>query len=129
MSTAKRVRDLMIGDVKTVREDQSVWEAVQIMSQHKIGAVIVLSKEKRTAGIFTERDVLMRVVAKSKDLNIPVSEVMTRDLVCAQLHDEMDSIPELMAKGGFRHVPVLDGFEPVGILSIRDVLKYTLSQA
>ncbi len=124
MAADKKVRDIMMGQVKTMPETKSVLDAAQAMAKHKIGAIICLDHEKHTVGIFTERDLLNKVVALELPLSTPLSQVMTKDLVCAQLHDSMDGIPDMMIKGGFRHVPVLDGFTPVGILSIRDVLKF-----
>ena len=121
------VRELMMRDIKTVRPERSIAEVSRYMAKHNIGAVMVIDKDRKILGIFTERDLLKKVVAKSVDLASPVSTVMTKDLVCAQLHDEIDVIPDMMVNGGFRHVPVVDGFEPVGILSIRDVLAYLLS--
>lgn len=96
------------------------------MAKNNIGAVVCIEKDGSTVGIFTERDLLKKVVAAEVSLTDPVSKVMTKDLVTAQLHDELDKIPEMMLKGGFRHVPIMDGFELVGILSIKDILKHVM---
>ena len=114
----------MIKNVKTVSKSKAVIDVVKEMASQNIGAIIVLDENRHTVGIFTERDLLKNVVAKGYDLKGPVGEVMTKDLVCAQLHDDVSVVPDMMIKGGFRHVPILDGFEPVGILSIRDILKH-----
>ena len=124
MQNKKLVRDLELQKVKTIRDSETVTKAVQSMKKNKIGALIVVDSSGHTVGIFTERDLLNKVVAESLSMDTLMSKVMTQKLICAQLHDELSAIPDLMIKGGFRHVPVLDGFEPVGIISIRDVLKY-----
>lgn len=124
MAKKTLIRDLVTHGAKTIREDSSCLEAAKCMAKHNIGAVIVVNKEGEHIGIFTERDLLKRVVAQSLDLSEPVSKAMTCDLVCAQLHDELMTIPQMMVDGGFRHVPVMDGFELVGILSMRDMLRH-----
>lgn len=128
MAKKTLVRELMMQDVKTISQNKTVSDAVKLMVKYNIGALIVVDRDNHTVGIFTERDLLRKVVAHNLEVTTPLSDVMTADLVCAQMQDEMDHIPDMMVKGGFRHVPVVDGFEPVGILSIRDVLRYILAR-
>lgn len=127
MSKKIYVRDLMVSNIWKVKHSISISDTIRGMNEKNIGAAIIIDDEGHTCGIFTERDLLKQILTKDFSLESAISTVMTKNLVCAQLHDEIDSIPELMSTGGFRHVPVLDGFLPVGILSIRDVLKHYMS--
>lgn len=125
MPAKKYVRDLMIEGVKTVEETTTVTEAVKLMAEYNIGAVIVMSAIRDPMGIFTERDLLKRVVAHGLDpRKTPISQVMTPKFVCVQTADELEGLAEIMVQGNFRHLPVVDGRKLIGILSIRDVLKF-----
>ena len=128
MSKQTQVSDLMISKVETFTADKTVLEAVKLMNEKNIGALIIVDLAGHTVGIFTERDLFKKVVVKELPLTTPLGDVMTKDLVCAQLHDDFETIPQMMVQGGFRHVPVVDVFFPVGILSIRDVLHYYVNK-
>lgn len=124
MPNKKHVADLMISNVFMVEEETSVLEAVHLMAQNNIGAVIVMSPIQDPVGIFTERDLLKRVIAHDLDpAKTPVSKVMTPKFVCIQKTDDVDDLPGIMVEGNFRHIPVVDGRKLVGILSMRDVLR------
>ncbi|MBI2604994.1 MAG: CBS domain-containing protein [Deltaproteobacteria bacterium] len=125
MPDKKTVADIMISDIFTVEEQTPVSDAVHLMAQNNIGAVIVMSPIQDPVGIFTERDLLKRVVAHDLDpAKTPVSKVMTPKFVCIQNTDDVDDLPAIMVEGNFRHIPVVDGRKLVGILSIRDVLRF-----
>src|SRR5262245_19292975 len=100
-------------------------DAIRLMNEQRIGAVLVLSGE-RLAGIFTERDVLKRL-AGSGDLSAPVSELMTEDPVCLHRDDAIVFALKQMHEGGFRHVPLLDdGGKPVAVVSVKDVVEFVV---
>lgn len=106
----------------------SVVHAARIMSERQIGAVPVLEGE-RLAGIFTERDVLSRVVSAGVDpVTTPVGSVMTTNLVTADLSESHDVCLRRMQQAHVRHLPVLDGGRLVGILSLRDLLGLELDE-
>lgn len=117
----------MMSNIKFIDQNKTILDAAKLMAKSDIGAVVCKESDGTLAGIFTERDLLKKVVALGVDLNEPIASVMTRNLVTAQLHDELDKIPGLMVRGGFRHVPIMDGFDLVGILSIKDLLKNFLN--
>jgi CBS domain-containing protein len=121
------VEDIMIEDVKTVDWETSVKECSEIMTKNKIGGVIVLNAIQDAVGIFTERDLMNRVISGGKGLDVKVKDVMTPDFVCVQLKDSLVDIPKIMLDGGFRHLPVVDGHKVVGILEIRDILNFLIS--
>ncbi len=119
----KQVRDIMSAQVHRVAAGRSVQDVVVEMHQHKIGAVIV-GDGAEPAGIFTERDLLNRVVAMGTDpKSIPISAVMTGKMMGVSPDATVEVAAILMHKRGFRHLPVMDNGTLVGILSVRDVLR------
>ncbi len=102
----------------------SVEEAVRTMVERRIGAVVVTEKG-RIAGIFSERDLMLRVVLKKLDpATTPVSKVMTSPVVSAPVDGDVDEAVAAMVERHIRHVPVVDRRkQPVGMLSFRDVMR------
>jgi len=116
-------QEIVVVDIAT-----SVTEAARIMSQRQIGAVPVLEGE-RLAGIFTERDVLSRVVSPGIDpAATPVSEVMTTNLVTAEIGEAHDACLRRMQQAHVRHLLVLEKGRLVGILSVRDLLRLEIDE-
>jgi CBS domain-containing protein len=105
-----------------VAADTTVREAAHVMNRHGIGSVLVLDRG-RLVGIFTERDVLRRVVAEARPPeSTPVREVMTVDVLCGEAGMQIDDVAELMRSRRVRHLPVLDAAGGVvGLVSIGDV--------
>ncbi|HEY6547597.1 MAG TPA: CBS domain-containing protein [Vicinamibacteria bacterium] len=107
-----------------VSESASIREAITLMVEQEIGALLV-EREGRAVGIFTERDVLRRVVLRGLDQARPVSEVMTRDPETLRLEDGIAFALNRMIVGGFRHVPIVDeGGRPQAVLSLREVVAF-----
>ena len=99
----------------------SVLEAIAKMNQHKIGALVVMQDQK-VVGMFTERDVLRRVVGDMRNpADTAVAEVMTTDVVCVGPQADLDEVSEIMRERRIRHVPVCDGEKLLGMISIGDV--------
>jgi CBS domain-containing protein len=102
---------------------QSVRDVAKQMSDLHIGAIAVLSDGK-LVGIFSERDVLTRVVAEGRDPDgTPVSTVMTKELIAADPSDDVQSALQKMQERQCRHLPVVDAGNLVGMISIRDLLQ------
>ena len=100
----------------------TVSEAVELMREHRIGCVLVVDGE-RLVGIFTERDLLLRLNRTALDR--PLREVMTADPETLQPEDPIVYALNKMSVGGFRHVPLVDGAgRPVGIVSVKDIIDY-----
>lgn len=105
-----------------VQKEQTVMEAAQLMAQKRIGAVPVLEGD-RLVGIFTERDLMMRVVAAGKSPDdLTVSEVMTTGLCVGTADESYEDALSKMQRSGFRHLLVVSGEQLVGIVSLRDLL-------
>jgi CBS domain-containing protein len=118
-----KAHEIMTKDVLSVEENTSVKDAVEIMAEHDVGAIIVQTP-KPTFGIFTERDLLNRVVAEGKDPEkTKVRDVMTESVQCAQSNDSVDDLTRIMYEENVRHLPVMDGRKLIGIISMRDLFK------
>lgn len=114
----------MSKNLLTVGPDERLAEAARKMADRGVGAVVVLDGG-RLAGILTERDVL-KAVAEGVEQQATVGERMTRHPETVESHESTDHAAALMIHGGFRHLPVVDGGEVKGILSIRDLMKVAL---
>ncbi len=102
----------------------SVRQAVSVMQQHRIGCVVVVQDGKVT-GIFTERDLLKRIVAAGRPLTLSLAECMTPNPVTVRSSDPIGLALRRMTEGGYRHLPVLDEQDrPVGVLSVRRIMRY-----
>jgi CBS domain-containing protein len=107
---------------------QTVLETVQAMVERNIGAVPVMHNGK-LMGIFSERDLMKRVVAESRDpRSTCLAEVMTEDPLTVSTNEDLESCMTLMRRHGFRHVPVCKDGYLVGIVSLRDILLHDLSE-
>jgi len=124
----KSARDIVVGqNLVTVSGDVPVSEAARTMTGRDIGAVPV-TEGGRVIGIFTERDALNRVVAAGLDAaHTPVREVMSVNLVTADISESYDSCLNRMRQAHIRHLIVLDGERMAGILSMRDLLAVDLN--
>jgi CBS domain-containing protein len=106
----------------TVEATTSVRDAARLMAEHGIGGVPVLA-DGRIVGIFTERDILRRVVAEGRDADAtPVREVMTHPVVVTTSSTPLDECAAVMTSRRLRHVPIVDGDALVGMVTIGDVL-------
>lgn len=109
--------------VHTITEGKSVLDAAKHMDKHRVGALLVKDTLGRTAGIFTERDILTRVVSAQLDpATTPVSKVMTRDLICCTPKATLESVRQTMTSRRIRHMPVIDEDRTLlGMISIGDL--------
>jgi len=112
--------------IYSIEPTATVLEATRRMNHHKIGALVVMN-EGKMVGIFTERDVLRRVVASQLDCStVPVFDVMTAELTTCSPDCEIEEIAEIMRSRRIRHVPVLDDEgNLLGLISIGDVNAHT----
>jgi len=112
--------ELLLRRVATVSPSESIETVAQMMSQKHIGAAVVAEAGK-VVGIFTERDMVIRVAAKGVDLrSTPVSEVMTPDPKTIEADEPLSEIFVLLGRRRFRHIPITRDGEPVGMVSLSD---------
>jgi len=124
-----KAHEIMTKDILSVDENTSVKEAVQIMAKHDVGALIVQTP-KPTFGIFTQGDLIARVIAEGKDLEkTRIREVMTETVQCAQAEDSIEDLARIMYKENVRYLPVMDGRKLVGIISTTDLFRVTFRGA
>lgn len=111
----------------TCSPDETVYDAVVAMTYRRCGAIAV-TENKMLAGIFTERDLLARVVGQGRDVeSTRVRDVMSTKIETAQPSDSASSCMGRMGHGGFRHMPIVDSDGTlIGMLSQRDFLSYTI---
>jgi CBS domain-containing protein len=120
-----QVEDVMVEEVVTTEEDTTVMQAVKIMNKLEIGCLIVVRKGK-PAGILTERDLLRRVLAKSKNpKKTLVSEVMTKPLVFGKPHMEVEEAVKLMFKMKIKKLPVVGkNGQLAGLITLTDLVRF-----
>lgn len=120
-------RDHMSRDLLSVSPGDSLTEVAQRMVDRDVGAVLVMDGSD-LAGILTERDVLRAVAAGIEEKTV-VSDWMTRDPDTMAPDDTTQQAAVLMIHGGFRHLPLMEGDDVVGMLSIRDLMRVVLDNA
>ena len=123
----KKLRDIMrSGFLFTVQKQASVSEAVHLMADHNVGIVIVLDHDT-LAGVFSERDVVRRVLHRGLDAaTLPVGEVMTADVVTADAEMDYESAMSVMDQAVIRHLLLTSGSEMLSMISIRDLTRAVL---
>ena len=115
--------------VVTIAPETRLEEAATLLAQRKIGAVVVSPDGKAVAGILSERDIVRELAARGAGcMATGVDEVMTREIVTCARSDSSEAVLAMMTKGRFRHLPVVEGGEMVGLISIGDVVKAQLSE-
>ena len=115
------IRDLMSEDVVTVSPEQSIEEAAQLMEQHDIGAIPVVSNGE-VQGIITDRDITLRATADG-NRNASVSECMTSHVTMVEANMDVHEAARLMADQQIRRLPVVENGQLVGMLSIGDLAR------
>lgn len=109
---------------RQVSPTQTVSEAVALMRQERVGCLLVC-QNARVIGIFTERDLMRRVLAAGKPLTTPVAECMTPRPVVVHPKEPIAAAVRRMVEGGYRHLPVVDEADrPVGVLSVKRIMHY-----
>ena len=107
----------------TITPEQLIHEAVALLAQHNIGALIVLDTAGKLAGILSERDVVRHLNQQDDLLTQPVQSVMTAEVVTCLPQDDLMSVAHAMTERRFRHMPVMEDGVLLGMISIGDVLK------
>jgi CBS domain-containing protein len=126
--TVRAILDTKGHDILSVEPDAKLSAAVKILSERRIGAVLVMSGG-HIEGILSERDIVRVLGARGAAvLDEPVSAVMTRKVVSCREKDTVSSIMERMTTGKFRHLPVVEDDKVVGLISIGDIVKWRVKE-
>ena len=113
----------------TISKDQSVMQALILMSEKNIGAIIIVDNNDFPIGIFSERDYARKIILKGKSSkDTLLDEVMTKELITVTKDYKVDRCMEIMNEKKIRHLPVLEDKKIVDIISIRDVLKIMIKE-
>ena len=116
--------------VHSIAPEHTVLQAVGLLVEHRIGALLVRDVDGRMLGIISERDVLRECLHHGVELGrVRVEEIMTRDLVVCALDDEVEHAMGLVTENRVRHLPVIEGGRVAGMISIGDLVKANLDEA
>jgi CBS domain-containing protein len=116
------------GDVYAVRPDDAIYDALRLMAERNVGAVLVLSGQK-IEGIFSERDYARKVALVGRSSKeTPVREIMTTDVICVDPGWTAEQCMALMTEKRVRHLPVVEEERVVGVISIGDVVRAVVDE-
>lgn len=116
-------------DVFSIEPTATLKAAIETLAARRVGALVVLGPDQRVIGILSERDVVRTLAEQGAGaLNEPLAKVMTRKVVTCSQTETVASIMERMTSGKFRHVPVVEQDQLLGIVSIGDVVKHRLTE-
>lgn len=115
--------------VVTCHEDNTLTDALAIFAANKIGSLLVVDSHDDIKGIIAPRDILIVVLRNLDEISkLKVSEIMTKDLIVATMDDDVDYLQAIMTENRIRHVPILEGTELKGIISIGDAVKAQIKE-
>jgi CBS domain-containing protein len=122
------IQDMLKGkEVFTVQSGSSVKDIVNYMASKSVGLVPIM-KDEKLVGVFSERDLVKRVISKDKDLvSTKVDDVMSTNLVIAKIDETNESVLAKMKEAKTRHILIVDNDKLVGVLSLRDLLEIDLN--
>lgn len=117
-------------DVFTTTPETTLIDVVRLLGERKIGGVVVCDSDGALAGIISERDVVRMLAENGPSvLDLPVSQCMTKKVICCARADTIDHVMAEMTAGRFRHLPVLENGRLAGLISIGDVVKFRIAEA
>jgi CBS domain-containing protein len=121
------VKNILVGkrgNVITIEPTANLTAAIKLLAERRIGAVVILGADHRIVGILSERDIVRALAEHGPTaLHEPVGQVMTRDVKTCSEADTIESLMGSMTTGKFRHMPVVERGQLIGIVSIGDVVK------
>jgi CBS domain-containing protein len=118
-----RLNELSLREPILVDPDTTVVAAVNAMNEHRVGCVLVQRADK-LVGIFTERDILTRVIFRNTSGTMTVESVMTKDPETLEKNQTVACAMNKMSVGGYRHIPIVERGRPVGVVSVRDLVDF-----
>lgn len=129
MTTVQTILNLKGGDVATGDPSLTVGQICARLAEQRIGAIVMTDEQRHVIGIISERDVV-RVIAQhgAGVMSEPAGRFMTRTVVTCTRLDTIDELMDMMTRGRFRHVPVVEEGRLVGIVSIGDVVKHRMAE-
>jgi len=117
------------GNLISIEPTADLAAAARLLAQHRIGALVIRGAGGRLAGILSERDIVRTLAEKgAAALSEPVGQVMTREVETCGENDSVSSLMERMTTGKFRHMPVVEQGQLIGLISIGDVVKQRVEE-
>jgi CBS domain-containing protein len=127
--TVKTILATKGSNVLSIEPTASLEAAVAMLAKHRVGALLVLGPDRRVIGILSERDIVRALAERGAGaLKEPLAQSMTRKVVTCSQSDTVGALMERMTTGKFRHLPVIEQDQLVGIVSIGDVVKLRLHE-
>jgi CBS domain-containing protein len=127
--TVKAILSAKGSEVVTIEPTAKLAAAANMLTERKIGALVVTGADHRVVGIVSERDIVQELAAHgAASLDSPLTDVMTRKVMTCSANDTISSVMERMTDGKFRHLPVVEQGRLLGIVSIGDVVKHRLQE-
>lgn len=128
MRTVRQLLDTKSPEIHSIGPDAPVIDAIRLMAERRIGALLVM-EGPRLAGILSERDYARKIVLQGRSSkDTPVRDIMTADVVCVGPHDNTDKCMQLVTDSRIRHLPVVEGGQVVGVVSIGDLVKAVIEE-
>lgn len=118
-----RILATKTGEVITVRPEQQIRDAVKLLSEHNIGALVVVDDADKPVGIISERDIVRRAAGNEAVFSEQVQAIMTKRVIIGVPQDDLYSVINTMTEKRFRHLPIMDEGRLIGIISIGDIVK------
>jgi CBS domain-containing protein len=128
MRTVRQLLEAKSAEVHWITPDAPVIDAIRLMAERRIGALLVM-EGPRLAGILSERDYARKVVLQGRSSkDTPVRDIMTAQVITVRPQDSADHCMQLVTDGRIRHLPVLEGDQVVGVVSIGDLVKAVIAE-
>ena len=128
MKTLKQLLQAKTYGIISIAPDARVFDALKLMAEKNVGALLVIDAGQ-LIGIITERDYARKVILQGKSsLETPVREIMTDKVLCVDPDQSVEECMGLMTNKRLRHLPVMEGGKLIGVLSIGDLVKETISE-
>ena len=129
MTVAKILKSKGSADVVTIAPGSTVADATAMLSEKRIGSLVVSADGSDVGGILSERDIVREIGRRGPGcLNETVDAMMTTKIVTCDKSDKADAVLATMTKGRFRHMPVMEEGKMVGLITLGDVVKYRLEE-
>lgn len=130
MATARDlVKNKTVSQILSISPDATVLDAIKLMAEHNVGALLVETVADKVQGIITERDVIIKLDAKDRDAaSTKVREIMTDRVLYVESNQSIEECMELMNAKNIRHLPVYEQGDLLGLISVRDVLREVIAE-
>lgn len=128
-----KVKDILAkkpANVITISADDTLQDASVLLTEHNIGALVVVDKANAPAGILSERDIVRKIAGKGANaLSMLIKDAMTADIIIGLMDDDLAHVSTTMTNKRIRHLPIMDNQSLVGMISIGDIVKSQLDYA